>query len=356
MIYIYFSAMVIAYLISHIGINNKYRSTFISVLSAGSIFVILVLISGFRSQASIGDTPFYAHSYKLIGQNPVFDSKTKDVGFVIIMILLNKITSDPQILIFLTAFVTNLFIILALYRYSKPFELGILLYFGTVLFYVTMNGMRQSMVAAILLWAVKYVINNSWKRYFLLVLLLSMLHQSALIFLPLYFLVRKKAWGKGFWITIGASVVVMGVFKPMLGTIAGILESTSYGNYGKDMLTNTSSTNIIRLFITIVPIVLAYFVRDRLKEEWPGSNVFIFLSLFNFIFMLLSTQYLFFYRLCIYFDLYNLILIPHLLPLFKRQKRLSLYVFTIVFYFIFSFYQVSLWGDNYRNILVSYIK
>lgn len=351
--YIYFATMFIVFIIALMVNNNKYKSLAISLFSTSIIFIILMIISGFRSPSSIGDTFFYSHSYRLLGTNPVIGANSKDTGFLLIMILLNKISKDPQILIFFTAFITNLFIILTLYRYSKPFALGVYLYFGTVLYYVTMNGIRQSMVSAILFGAVRCIINNQWKRYFIIVILLSTIHGSALMFLPLYFLVRKEAWNRTFWAVLLISVMSVVAFRPMLGMIVQLLESTQYSNYGHDMVNNSSSTNVIRLFITLVPIVLAYLVKDELRNKWPESSIFIYMSLFNFIFMLLSTQYKYFYRLCIYFELYNLVLIPRLMYFYDKKTRMLLYAGIITFYFIFSWYQVNLWNDYYRNILIS---
>lgn len=349
MVYIYFLAMIIVYVIAYIGSNSKYRSTGFSIGSICVIIAVLVFISGFRS--GIGDTFFYKHTYNLLVENPDIHIKDKDLGFTYFMILLTSISKNPQILVFLTSLVTNMIIIITLYKYAKPLELGVFLYFGTLMYYVTMNGIRQSLVSSVLFCAVSFIIKKDWIKYFILILLLSTFHQSALIFLPLYFLVRREAWSKSFWAVLGVTVVLVIAFRPMLGTISSLLENTSYSNYGQDMLSNTETVNFIRVLISAVPLVLAYLVKDRVKSEWPESSIFIYMSLFNFIFMLLGTQYLYFYRLCIYFDLFNLILIPRLIYFYGKQKGLTLYIYVIALYTIFSWYQVSLWNENYRNIL-----
>jgi len=215
-----------------------------------------------------------------------------------------------------------------------------------------MNGIRQSIAGVIAFWAVKYIIKKDWFRYFLTVLIASTFHQSVLLMLPIYFLARKKAWSKAFWMVLGISVGLVAVFRPFLGIIVSLLEKTSYADYGRDMLNNSTSTNILRVFIALVPLVLAYFVRDRLREDWPESNIFIFMSLFNLIFYMFSTQYLYFYRLCIYFELYNLVLIPRLLAYFPRKRSVAIYIYIIIFYLVISAYQVFGWGDYYNNVLV----
>lgn len=348
---IYLTAMFLLFIISLFISNNNVRPRRVYKITAVIVFVILFIISGFRTPSSIGDTFSYSHSFDLLVQNPHVDLSTKDFAFGLFSLLLIKISTDPQILIVVTAFITNAFIITALYKYSEPFELGVFLYLGTVQFYVTMNGIRQSMVAAILFWASKYIEKKDWMKYFILVIALSKFHSSAIIFIPIYFLVKKEAWGREFWITLGISVLLIFAFRPMLNVVVNFLDSTNYSNYGKDMLNNSTSVNPIRVLITLVPLVLAYKVKDEIKISWPQGNMFIFMSLFNFIFMMFGTQYIFFYRLCIYFDLYNLVLIPRLLNFYNGKTRVILYGSILMFYSVFCWYQINLWNDSYSNIL-----
>ncbi len=105
---------------------------------------------------------------------------------------MNFITKDPQIMYFTVAVVTCDFILKGLVEFGRPFELSVFLFLGTYHYYASFNGIRQYMVAAVLFWAVRYVISGSWKRYMSIVLLCSLFHSSALIMIPVYFLVRKK--------------------------------------------------------------------------------------------------------------------------------------------------------------------
>ena len=351
MIYVYYGALAITYVIAYLGANSKYNSPVLSRVSKLLIFAVLVIVSGFRSEYSIGDTSAYAHSYRLLASNPEIDIRSRDAGFGLLMLALLKISDNPQILIFTTAFITNLFIVLTLYKYAKPFELGIFLYFGTVLYYVSMNGIRQSMAGAICFWAVKFILKRDGLKYFLAILVASTFHQSALLLLPVYFLAGKKAWSKTFWAIVGISTGLVVVFRPFIEFFVKLVEKTSYAGYGQDILNNSASTNILRIFVALIPIVMAFIVRDRLQKEWPESSIFIFMSLFNLIFYMFSTQYLYFYRLCIYFDLFNLVLIPRLLAFYPRKKSVMIYAGIIVFYLAFSGYQVVGWSDYYRNVL-----
>lgn len=354
---VYLSAMFSVWLIGHYGLNERYRSKVITVVSLGAIFAIIFAISGFRT--GIGDTYFYKHSYKLIGQKIEAISvggallgTEFEIGFRLLIIGLNLLTSDPQSMVLLCAFITNAFNLHSIYRYAKPFELGIYLYFATVIFYVTMNGMRQALVASLFFWGVKFIIKGEWKKYMVLVLFLYFFHTSALFLIPVYFIARHKAWGKFFWKMLIGSILFFIIF-PVIRPIMVIgLQGSRYVAYGNDMASGGQSVNLIRVLIMLVPLVLAFFERKRLAEQWPDSNVFIFMSLLNFIFIFWSVQYLYFYRVCIYFELFNLALIPRTIACMEKKKGICLYLYLIVFYFVFAYYQVAVcWGERFSNLL-----
>ncbi len=111
---------------------------------------------------------------------------------------MNFITKDPQIMYFTVAVVTCGFILKGLVEFGRPFELSVFLFLGTYHYYASFNGIRQYMVAAVLFWAVRYVISGSWKRYMSIVPLCSLFHSSALIMIPVYFLVRKSLVARDF--------------------------------------------------------------------------------------------------------------------------------------------------------------
>ena len=156
--------------------------------------VSLVVIAGLRR--NIGDTYFYMHTYSLGKFSWQGINFHDDFGFYIFQLLLHDLSADPQILVFTTALITNVLIVLTLYRYSRMIELSLFIYIAFGMFTVSMNGIRQSLAAAIVFAATKYLLNGDWKKFMFIVLLAATIHRSALIFIPIYFIVRSKAWTK----------------------------------------------------------------------------------------------------------------------------------------------------------------
>ena len=59
-----------------------------------------------------------------------------------------------------------------------------------------MNGMRQCLAAAILFIFNDLIVKGKFKLYLGVVLIVSTIHASALIMIPVYFIVRQDAWSK----------------------------------------------------------------------------------------------------------------------------------------------------------------
>ena len=221
----------------------------------------LVFISGLRN--NIGDTFFYKHIYVINDFTWEFIISQKDIGFGILQMILKKVSDDPQIMIFTTALITNVLIISVLYKYSRMFELSIYVYITGGLFLVSMNGIRQVLAAAIIFTATKYLIEGNWIKYFLIVLLASTFHQSALILIPFYFFVRYKAWSKATLLLLVFSVVIVVGYAQFSSLLFSAIGDTQYGEYSNF---KEGGANIIRVAVDAVPLLIAYLGERNLDR------------------------------------------------------------------------------------------
>ncbi|MED4209296.1 EpsG family protein [Priestia megaterium] len=294
----------------------------------------LILISGLRS--NIGDTVFYMQSYELNDFTWELIKTQKDIGFGILQMQLKKLSDDPQILVFTTAVITNVLIIFTLYKYSRMFELSIYIYITGGLFLVSMNGIRQTLAAAIAFTATKFLMEGSWKKYMLVVAFASFFHQSALILIPMYFVVRFRAWSKATVALVLLAVIIVIGFNQFSTILFSALENTQYGDY-KDY--HEGGANILRVIVNMVPLLIAFLGRNKLKGIFLNNDVIVNMTLLGFVFMLISTQNWIFARFSIYFGLYQLILISWIVKLFREKDEKLIYYGVLVFYFIYYYYE-----------------
>ncbi|WP_088070484.1 EpsG family protein [Gottfriedia luciferensis] len=338
------------------------RPTFASMTAITSVYIkpnkmlvfigllTLVCVSGLRS--NIGDTFAYIDIYKRHDFTWSYVVSTKDLGFGILQMILKQFSSNPQIMIFASAFITNVLVIYTLYNYSRIFELSVYVYITGGLFLVSMNGIRQMLAGAIAFTGIRFLLEGSWKGYIFVILIASLFHQSALILIPIYFLVRFKAWSK---VTIAlllfAIIFVMG-FNQLSVYLFNAIQDTQYAGYKNFQ---EGGASIIRVAVTAVPLLLAYLGRDRLREINPKSDIVVNMALLGFIFMLISTQNWIFARISLYFSFYQLILISWVVKLFKLKDQKLIYYGILVCYFFYYYYEnvISLqinYLSNYLNI------
>lgn len=337
---IFYINLVIVYFFSY------FARLFAKPLSIGSYFIMpnkfhaivvlgcLVLISGLRS--NIGDTTAYIYSYVRGDFSWEQVKQSKDFGFNVFQMFLKYFSNDPQILIFSTALITNVLIVSVLYKYSKLFELSLYVYITSGMFLVSMNGIRQFLAAAIIFAAFKYLIDGSWKKYILVVLFSATLHQSALILIPIYFIVRRKAWTLTTYLMLFFAILLTLGYNQFSGIIFSALEGTNYENY-KDF--SGGGANIIRVIVYAVPIILAYFGRVKLREIFPNSDYIVNMSLLGLVFMIISTQNWIYARFSLYFGLYPLILISWVVLLFNNRYQKLVYYAILICYFIYYYYE-----------------
>lgn len=336
----FYSLLVITFLLGLLVrvIDKDYKIT--KLFFVLIIALLFIIIAGLRT--GIGDTYFYKHSYDLLAQNPVLPEDGRDIGFVIFQLALITISTDPQFLVFATAVITNLCNIVGLYRYHNFFELQLYMFITSGYFLTTMNGIRQAMAAALLFVATPLIVNNKKWLYFSLILLLFNIHESALVMIPVYFIVREKPWSKKIWMMIaalGIGFILYDVLEPIIFEILG---GTNYGHYSEF---DEGGSSFIRAFIGALPIIGAYLFRDKLEKDWPESRIFVNMSLINAIILCFSMYNWIFARLTYYFLPYTFVLLPYLIMKWPniKEKRILYYGF-LVCYFIFMYYEHVIQG------------
>ncbi|WP_121610101.1 EpsG family protein [Mesobacillus foraminis] len=296
--------------------------------------ISLVTVSGLRN--NIGDTYFYMHSYRI--QNFSINSIDfkGDFGFNILQGILQSFSGDPQILIFTTALITNILIILVLYKYSRMIDLSLYVYITSGMYTVSMNGIRQYLAAAILFCATKFLLTGQFKKYLLVILFASTIHNSALVFIPIYFIVRREAWTKVTFLILALAVLIVLGFNEFSNFLFSTIKDTHYGQYSEF---SEGGASVLRVIVNAVPVIIAFLGREKLKYMWPKSDYIVNLSVINLVFLIVSTQNWIFARFTIYFSLYNLILISWIVLLFKYNNRRFVYFSIIVCYLVFFYYE-----------------
>lgn len=323
---------------------------------------VLIVVSAFRN--GVGDTGTYRQLFDAAPSSIKEFFQTVPLedewGFTLYYTLIKEFISDKsQWFIIISAVITLVGIFVVFYKYSEHIELAIFYFITMGCYLVTMNGIRQYLVSAILFLAFPWIVKKKWYLYIPLVLALSTCHTSALIFLVLYFIGDKEAWG--FW-TKAISALGVGLFitYPVTGPmLANLLGETQYGHYGSALLSEGGGANTIRIFVYAVPVILSYMGRkNRRMAEKFGYNLMVNMSVLNLIFMLLANKYWIYARFNMYFNTYSIILLCwDIKYLFKEKSQKIVYLLSIICFVIYYWYDMAVslgYGANYVHFITTW--
>ncbi len=294
-----------------------------------------------------GDTGMYIADFRSIpysweGMLEYIRSHTKDTGFYVLAALVHRFAGMHFRYFFLLIALVQGYYLMKIYRkYSEDYWFAIFVFVATTDYYSWMyNGIRQFFAVAITLAAFEPIIKKKYIRAAVIIAFASLFHQSALMMIPIMFVVQGRPWNWKTLLVILGTVVIMsasGVFTDALDTV---LADTQYRNvvsdwrYGQD-----DGTNPLRVLVYSVPTILSVFCRRQIIQSKDrviriACNMSIISTALYLVSMVTSGIYI--GRLPIYCSLYaNGILLPwEFKHVFGRQMRGFAIFCYVMFYFI----------------------
>lgn len=307
---------------------------------------------------TIGDTFYYMHSFNLMPDNNPVDIKIFFTEmFSFFQNIIRNMTDDPQWLIAFSAVFSIPVPLIILYKYCPRFEMGIFMFVAFSYLGGAMNGMRQYMAASFVLIATKYLFSmkrEDFIKYAVWILLACCMHNSALIMLPIYFVVRRRAWQMSSVLIILGSVVGVVIFDAILPSFLSALEQTSYSNYSEiGWFTNgqEGGSSLARVVFILYPLIIAYLYKDRLRMLGHIGDILANIVCIMAAIYVISLYNWIFSRLAIYLMVYFIIFTVWVVNYAVKPKDRTLFiVLTILVYFVYSrmdSYTIALYESDY---------
>ena len=172
-----------------------------SVMGLAFIMLSLCLFVGFSDMLGGYDRYIYGELFDELadfhkrGQNiqdaQIFFQYPKELGYDYWNYLVSFVTRNRYIFILLTTIVIYGLIFSSLKDYVDNYPFAVILFLALIFFF-TFTYLRQMMGAAIAWLSIRYIIKRDLKRFLLVILIACSFHNSALIFLPAYWIPIKK--------------------------------------------------------------------------------------------------------------------------------------------------------------------
>lgn len=312
----------------------------------------VIIWAGFRSGAGYVDTNAYIRMYAKIptGISDLFHYitvvQTKDPGFSIYLAIIKKLFGSSYTpFLFISALIQGLAVTFFFRKYSSQFMISMFIFIASTEYFSWMfNGLRQFLAVAIALIAFRFLFEKKYIPYVLLILLASTIHLTAIILLPVAFIVNSRPWSIRVFIVLGIAVFALIATNQFTDFLNSSLQDTQYSDsveYWQQE--HFGGTNPLRVLVQIVPTVIAFVGRRKLAENSNRIiDISINMSVVSTAIWLVSmvTSGIHIGRLPIYVSLFNNILLPYEIQiLFNEKDQRIVKIAMVVLYLAFSYYQ-----------------
>lgn len=321
-------------------------------LSAFLLVLPYIIWAGYRSY--VGDTEVYRYSFNnavsSLTQLPSYVvSQSKDTGFYVLNALFKIFISNSSVIFLLAIATFQIFCIVKTYRkYSSDFWMSIFLFIisGDYMSYM-FNGMRQFIAVCGIFACFGLILKKEYLKTIIVILLLSTIHQTCLIMIPIIFIVQGKAFNKQTMFLILLTMIIFVGVNQFTSFLEDALKETQYSDImTNEVMKNSSGTNMIRVLVYSIPMLMSLVGKKYIdKANNPIINICVNCSVITFALYLISavTSGIYFGRLPIYTSLTGYILIPWLIEnMFERKSAILIRVLMISCYFIFFYYQMHI--------------
>lgn len=318
------------------------------------VTIPLIYLAATRAD-TIGDTYAYMVGYRdtptsLSGLIDAVANAKKDKGFTVFNFLLKAVIgSNVQVYFGVIAAICLLCVVWVYKRYSCNFLMSMFLFFASSDYIQwTHNGMRQFIAVCMIFAGTDWLMQKKYLQYLLLVLLASTIHASALLMIPICFIVQGKAWNKKNMLLLAAVLGAISLGDRLTNIIADFMEDSQYSGE-VDQFLSTEGTNLLRVAVYSIPTLLALVFRKQIAQaDNPVINLSVGMSVASMGAYIISafTSGMFIGRIPIFFSLYNYILLPWIVEhVFEERSAKLIYAVLILCYLFFYYYQVAVsWG------------
>ena len=311
------------------------------------IVILPILYMAVTRSNYFGDTYNYLQDYRsipgsLAGKWSYIQSHTKDTGFYALGALVSVFAGNHFRYFFLVVALIQSCCLVKTYRkYSEDYWFAIFVFVATTDYLSWMfNGIRQFTAVAITFAAAEPIFKKQYVKACVIVAFAALFHKSALMMIPIIFIVQGRPWNWKTILVILGTVVIMSASGVFTDTLDTVLADTQYSNVVSDWRGfSDDGTNPLRVLVYAMPTILSLFCRKKIAKSGDrviqiACNMGIVSTALYLVSMVTSGIYI--GRLPIYCSLYaNGILLPwELKHVFGRQMRALAIVCYLLFYVI----------------------
>lgn len=320
--------------------------------SAFLLVVPYIVWAGYRQ--GVGDTEVYRLSFykaaSSLSSLPAYAvSQTKDTGYYVLNSLFKIFISSSSVIFFLAIAAFQLFCIMKTYRkYSSDYWMSIFLFIiSTDYLSYVQNGMRQFIAVCGIFACLGWILKKEYFKTIIVIVLLSTIHQTCLIMIPIIFIIQGKAFNKKTMVLILLTLIVLVGINSFTSLLENALKETQYSDImTNELWGNDNGTSWVRVIVYSIPLIMAVFGKKYIDQaDNQVINMCVNCSIVTSALYLVSavTSGVYIGRLPIYTSLTSYILMPWLIShMFEKKSAILVKVLMVGCYFVFFYYQMHI--------------
>lgn len=330
----------------HISKNGLYVFLICLIMS-----LIPAIIAGIRYNVG-GDYWNYYRIYNdystaSINFSSIINIFSSELGFFILVKIINFIGGNYQLLLFASSFIIYWFMIHGIIRINnKNVGLMSLIYFCT-LFGPSFNIIKQMIAGALIFWGFKYIFEKQFLKYLFIVSIASTFHTSAIFFITLYFLDVKELHGKNIIIILAVLIFVIIVpvyFQSIFNNLTSLNMFSEYKDSYSSLFiqSGTIKTLLLRLPI-LIPIL--FNIKKLIKDNQHSIFYLLLLSM-EYSTLILSFSMHWAFRISYYFYVVEIPLASNVMRISTKNKKNIWGIFYILYYMFYFYYVFFVSGND----------
>lgn len=322
--YIYI-LVILAIILLYNKINTKKINVYDIIL-----LLILILVCGLRDGVGT-DYGLYKFYYNNIDQNSRFE-----IGFRFLIELANKVgISYNTFLILISAITITLFYI-AIKKYSSKPAASIFFFVALGYYAYSFNIIRQMLAIAITLYGINYIKEKKFLKYLVLILVASLFHSTALIMIPVYFLLKLKNNRNNNFILLFICAILPFLYNTIFTFIVTNFEQYSaYATINEYTYTKPGMGTYVIGIVNLVLFIIFAINRNKLCELENTNDIYLKMLSYSLLFTALSFVNSIAVRGGYYLSIYLIYLLPNIgTCLFKRTNK-SFEILVILFFILY---------------------
>ena len=330
---VYFITIIVSVVLTKLSLKLKSRQYNIYILA----MLLPIIISGIRYNVGTDYMNYYYMANSPLPMNYldiIHYIKRIEPGYLVLLYINNFIFEKPEGIFIITSIIIIVLYYIAIFRYREEIDLtiGILLFF-IIIYFASFNGIRQYLAAGLVMISYKYLIDKNFIKYLVNIFLASLFHYTALIMLPIYFIVNGRYEKFKRKIFFFLAIPIIFLIKPLGTILTSIGPLQKYAIY----LTGKGNIAILGIIFLIISAIWIMIYRKKLINYNSNNRIYIFLFFRSFILQISSGIVPYVYRLSIYFNISEIILLAQLPKAIKNKTDRKINIVGIIIYCIVRF-------------------